>query len=88
MCEGREEDPELVRGKDKWEILTLEERKMVHLDCLMLNKCSRLYFRFCHIVFKNAPLTDAVSVQSQASTDRIGERDDPRQQREEIYCVP
>lgn len=55
MCEGREEDPELGRGKDKLEILTLQEMKMVHLGCLMLNKYARLNFRFCHICVQKCP---------------------------------
>lgn len=43
---GREEGHGSGEAKNKLE--TLEERKMVNLDCLMLNTRSGLYFKFCH----------------------------------------
>lgn len=43
VWERGEEDPELGGLKTSWRLWW-----RVHLDCLMLNTCSGLYFRFCH----------------------------------------
>ena len=87
MCEGREEDPESGGVKDNLEThLIGEENGSFRL--FDVKYTFRFVFQVLPHLCSEMPLSCTVSVQSQASVNRIGEGKDPHQQREKIYCVP